>query len=402
MKEILLIFVSLFLSSSLISQTFSALNSGTGNELHGIKLLSDTKGIAVGDGGKILMTTSGVNWAQKISGITAGLKDVEYINTTTIIAVGDGGTIVKSTNGGMGWTSIYSGTTEMLLSVCVNGTDIYTCGQNGVILKSTDEGNSWSSVSPGQGAHIFDVFFTSPTVGYAVGNDAHIHKTTNGGLSWTTLYDFDSGISANFQLRSIYFKDANNGFIVGKNLIENQAIIIRTTNGGATWIPQIVYGDSYVDIKFVNNNVGFIVGQNLNSYVGVISKTTDGGTNWTFLTSLPKVQNAIAFSNSGVGYTCGFNGSIFKSTNINLGIDDLENNQTLSVYPNPSSEKITITLDSSIASKNLAIHVYSISGEEIIFQSNTTTIDVSDFPTGTYFLKVQNETSSWTKTIIKE
>lgn len=402
MKKILLIFVSFLLFNTSFSQTFTALNSGVGNQLHGIKFLSDNKGIAVGDGGKILMTTSGVNWAQKISGITAGLKDVEYINATTIIAVGDGGTIVKSTNGGMGWTSIYSGTSEMLHSVCVNGTDIYTCGQNGVILKSTDEGNSWSFISPGQGAHIFDIFFTSPTVGYAVGNDAYIHKTTNGGLTWTTLYDFDSGISANFQLRSIYFTDADHGFIVGKNLIENQGIIIRTTNGGTTWIPQIVYGVSYVDIEFVNNNVGFIVNQNLNSYVSGISKTTDGGISWTWLTVIPKVQNDIAFSNSGVGYTCGFNGSIFKSTNINLGLDDLENNQPLSVFPNPSSEKITITLDSSITSENLTVHICSTSGEELISQSNTGTIDISDFPSGIYFLTVQNETTSWTKKIIKE
>lgn len=402
MKNTLLIFVSFFLSSSLFGQTFSALTSGVGNELYGIEFLSDNKGIAVGDGGKILMTTNGMNWGQKISGTTADLKDVKYINPTTIIAVGDWGTILKSTNGGMGWTSIYSGTTERLFSICVNGSDIYTCGHNGVILKSTDEGNSWSSINPGQGAHIFDVFFTSSTVGYAVGNDAYIHKTTNGGLSWTTLYDFDSGISADFQLRSIYFTDANNGFIVGKNLIENQAIIIRTTNGGTTWTPQIVYGASYVDIKFVNNNVGFIVNQNLNSYVSGIQKTTDGGINWTWLTIIPKVQNDIAFSNSGVAYTCGFNGSIFKSTNINLGIDDLENNQALSVYPNPSSEKITITLDSSMISENLTIHIYSFSGEELTSQSNTGTIDISNFPTGIYVLKVQNETTSWTKKLIKE
>lgn len=402
MKNSLFIFAVIFFYHSVSAQTFTALNSGIGNQLNGIRFLSDSKGIVVGDGGKILMTTNALNWHHKISGVTTNLKAVEYINASTIIVVGDWGTILKSTNGGMAWTQKNSGTSEMLYSVHVNGSNIYACGQNGVILKSTNEGDTWTSINPGQGAHTFDIFFTSPNVGFAVGNDAYIHRTTNGGASWTTLYSFDSGISEDFQLRSIYFTDANNGYIVGKNLWANQSIFLRSTDGGITWTKKIVYGTSYVDIKFLNSDVGYLISQNENSNTGLIYKTTDGGANWSFLTSLAKPITDITFPSTSVAYTCGFNGTIYKSSNINLGIEDLENDQAISIYPNPSSEKIFINLDSSIQNENLTIELFTISGEKIISQSNSEWVDVSEIPSGSYLLKVQSETSSWTKKLIKE
>ncbi|MGV3610863.1 MAG: YCF48-related protein [Fluviicola sp.] len=398
MKKALLFITSLLLISPIFSQTFTALDSGTGNQLNGVRLLSDNKGIVVGDGGKILTTTNGLNWQHRISGVTTNLKEVEYINPTTIIVVGDWGTILKSTNGGMGWTPKNSGTSEMLYSVCVNGSDIYACGQNGVILKSTDEGDSWTSINPGPGTHIFDIFFTSPTAGYAVGNDGYIFRTTDGGDDWNP---YDLGISTDFQLRSIYFTDPDHGFVVGRNLVLNQSIILRTTDGGGTFVPQIVLGADYVEIKFLDANTGFILSQNLNVNTGSISKTTNGGANWSYLTGFSKTQTSMAFSGFNVSYTCGFNGTIFKSTNISLGIDDLVNDQPISVYPNPSSEKIFIKLDPSIQSESLTIEIYTISGDKII-SSTDSSVDISEIPSGIYLMKIQSETSLWTKKIIKE
>ena len=98
MKKILFIFTFFFLSHSVFAQTFTALNSGTINKLRGIDFITNTKGVAVGDGGKIITTSNGLNWVQRTSGVTGDLTDVKYINPTTIIAVGSWGTMVKSTD----------------------------------------------------------------------------------------------------------------------------------------------------------------------------------------------------------------------------------------------------------------------------------------------------------------
>jgi photosystem II stability/assembly factor-like uncharacterized protein len=346
------------------------------------------------------MTTNGLNWQHKISGVTSDLKAVEYINASTIIVAGDWGTILKSTNGGMGWTQKNSGTGEMLYSVHVNGSDIYACGQNGVILKSTNQGDSWTSINPGPGAHIFDVFFTSPTVGYAVGNDGYIFRTTNAGDDW---HPYDLGISTDFQLRGIHFTDPNHGFVVGKNLVLNQSIILRTTNGGGSFVPQIVYGADYVDIQFLDSDTGYILNQDLTLMnTGTIYRTTDGGTNWNLLYGFSKTQTSMAFFGFNAAYTCGYNGTIFKSTNMNLDLEDLINDQVISVYPNPSSEKIFINPNPSIQDENLTIELYAISGDKMISQIKGSSIDISEIPSGSYLLKIQSETSSWIKKIIKE
>ena len=398
MKNILLVAILFFLLSPLFSQTFTAMDIGSiGEHLNGIHFVSNNKGVVVGNGGQILITSDGSNWVPRTSGVTADLSDVKYLDSNTIIAVG-WGIVIKSTDSGLSWSPIYPGGAYNLLSVYVNGTDLYATGQNGVIIKSIDEGDSWTSVSPGTGAHIFKLCFASPTVGFAVGNDGYIHKTTNGGASW----DYDDTPS-DFQLRSVYFTDADNGYIVGRSLVANVSIFMRTANGGATWSSEFVYGANYIDIEFLSNEIGFIIGQNEGN-VGAIFRTIDGGVSWNFLETTSRSLTDITFSNlnAGVGYICGFNGSIYKSTNIVLDVEILENDDVLSIYPNPTFDKVTILLHPSIKSKyHLLIQVYSISGKKLISTENTDFIDFSEMPAGVYIMNVQNDTNHWTKKIIK-
>jgi photosystem II stability/assembly factor-like uncharacterized protein len=402
MKKILFLITSIFVVFLAYTQTFTLLDSGNqGTTLNGMCFFDENNGIVLGNSGVIATTSNGLTWENRVSGLNADLMDAAYVNANTIIVVSNWGRILKSTDSGIGWAEVYSGVTNGLNSVYVNGTDIYASGHDGLILKSTDEGDSWMNISPGTGGHIFKLFFTSPTIGYAVGNDAHIHKTINGGLSWITIYGYESGISEDFQLRSVYFTDADTGYIVGRNLLTNQGILVRTTDGGATWVPQIM-NYNYVDIVFLDNNTGYILSQLTNANASTIFKTTDAGNTWGFLTDLPKAQNEIVFPSVNVGYTCGKTGSIFKVTNINLGIEDLESDTEISVFPNPCSEKITISFKSFITSENFTIDIYSLSGKKLISASNAESVDISTIQSGVYILKVQSKMSTWTKKIIKE
>ena len=62
-----------------------------------------------------------------------------------------------------------------------------------------------------------------------------------------------------------------------------------------------------------------------------------------------------------------------------------------SVYPNPSSSKISINLDSNWQQGE--IHLYDIAGKELkrfdISEVNKFEIDVSDIPNGVYFLFIR-------------
>jgi photosystem II stability/assembly factor-like uncharacterized protein len=81
-----------------------------------------------------------------------------------------------------------------------------------------------------------DIYFDNYNVGYAVGgsptigvNSQYIAKTNDNGFTWRQQ------IEANQQLiQSVFFVDENIGFAVGNN-----GIIIKTTTGGTTGIQEI-------------------------------------------------------------------------------------------------------------------------------------------------------------------
>lgn len=78
------------------------------------------------------------------------------------------------------------------------------------------------------------VFFIDSNTGYAVGGSVGtILKTINGGTNWISQTN-----PGTYGLKSVYFTDTNNGYVVGSD-----GKILKTTNGGSTWtaLREILY-----------------------------------------------------------------------------------------------------------------------------------------------------------------
>lgn len=87
---------------------------------------------------------------------------------------------------------------------------------------------------------------------------------------------FQQSSGTTFDLHSVSFINENNGIAVGDG-----PIILKTTNGGVSWIQQSSDLPSYEDLYgvcFKNENEAMAV-----SMSGHIIKTTDGGSNWNLL-----------------------------------------------------------------------------------------------------------------------
>jgi hypothetical protein len=83
----------------------------------------------------------------------------------------------------------------------------------------------WQNPLP-QGVNLFSVHFPNDTIGYSVGMDGTILKTTNGGNDW---FPQESGVTTTFS--SVFFTHIDTGYVVGyANSIH------KTTNGGADWV----------------------------------------------------------------------------------------------------------------------------------------------------------------------
>jgi photosystem II stability/assembly factor-like uncharacterized protein len=203
-------------------------------------------------------------------------------------------------------TKEVSNTTKSLSSVHFVNHDLgFIVGQDGIILKTTDGGVSWISQVFLASEWWAGVFFINENVGYTFSyHSGKIIKTNDGGVNWSINF---SSSSTYYHFRSIWFTDENHGFAVGDG-----GVIMSTSNGGSTWMP-ILSGttvDLY-DITFTNNQHGFIVGD-----YNTLLTTTDGGETWTLSNpyNQPMTLHNIAFVNENVGYIGGWFYLVLKTT----------------------------------------------------------------------------------------
>jgi len=99
-------------------------------------------------------------------------------------------------------------------------------------------------------------------------------------------------------LRNVYFIDPDNGFV-----ISDFAKILKTTNGGTTWL-ELNTGimDVFMDVQFLNLSSGYIVGLHSLLY------TSTAGATWTKIQSLDTLAGtylSLYFKNSSKGWIAG-------------------------------------------------------------------------------------------------
>ncbi|HUN66153.1 MAG TPA: YCF48-related protein [Bacteroidota bacterium] len=131
---------------------------------------------------------------------------------------------------------------------------------------SAKTGN-WSIVISGNG-RVFDISFPDTSYGWAVGDSGRIMRTTNGGTTWIN----QSSPTGN-DLQTVSFPDRNVGYAAGI-----ASTLLKTTNGGMSWgvIASPVPAD-WSRIYFRNDSTGWLVSPGASN----IEYTTDGGASWT-------------------------------------------------------------------------------------------------------------------------
>lgn len=115
---------------------------------------------------------------------------------------------------------------KLLTDIVKVGDRLVAVGDRGHILSSQDA-VSWRQAKVPVNVLLTDVFFLNDQLGWAVGHDATITATKDGGTTWTIQHHAPEIDKPFF---SIYFKDANNGIVIGA-----YGLFLRTVDGGKTW-----------------------------------------------------------------------------------------------------------------------------------------------------------------------
>jgi photosystem II stability/assembly factor-like uncharacterized protein len=134
-------------------------------------------------------------------------------------------------------------------------------------------------------AALTDVFFTNPSLGWAVGDRGVIWSTTDGGTTWQQQ---QSNVTC--RLSAVYFIDDRRGWAVGGECrpLSNstRGVVLCTADGGETWsaVPHLIL-PSLVGVKFFDPIHGIAFGQSAAAEPSGVFTTHDGGKTWQALPS---------------------------------------------------------------------------------------------------------------------
>ena len=84
-------------------------------------------------------------------------------------------------------------------------------------------------------------------------------------------------------------------------------------------------------------------------------------------------------------------------------VEEIKTGNGITIIPNPSNDKITIS--SSAITGNTQLSIFNVSGEKVLerqLTDNETQIDISALPRGVYFVRVQNEKMVEVGKMVKE
>ena len=164
---------------------------------------------------------------------------------------------------------------SLLLSVSGQGDKkVWVAGQRGHILRWVG-GDSWQQASVPTQVLLTAIDMLDDQVGWAVGHDAVILKTIDGGASWQVVY---KNIEEQRPLFDVVFSDLNNGVAVGA-----YGYYLYTHDGGKTWGDKLVNEEHDYHLNAISQNSQgdlYIAGE-----TGHIYRSLDKGENWTTLSS---------------------------------------------------------------------------------------------------------------------
>ena len=340
-------------------------------------------------------------------GATWSAKDTS-LGTSAYPLFADGGMLYAGTVGkgvnissdkGKSWTSKSNGLPSdfAIFDLVKTNSNLYVCGSRG-IYHSSDDAENWKDISVPGMIQATAVIAMGDTLLSSIVTltDAGVYRSIDNGTTWS-LIDTLSGLTdariRNFFIYQNTLFAASNGDVGTGN-------IYLSTDHGTSWtaangLEDLGGNTAYNFFPF--NNILFLATSN-----GVY-KSVDNGLNWIHTGCTNTMSLAMIGDTLFTG--TGFHGIWKRAASELEGMNELSMDMNgIAVYPNPSSEKITIVMKQPSFSGNSIASIFNPKGQLIIqypLQEHKTTIDISELATGIYFLKLSGNTLSQVRRFVR-
>jgi photosystem II stability/assembly factor-like uncharacterized protein len=163
----------------------------------------------------------------------------------------------------------------LLLDAALAGPALLTVGEHGAILRSTDAGANWAIVPSGTRATLTGVAFAPDgRHGWAVGHDALILATADGGASWQPQWQ---GPSLEASLLDVCALSARQVIAVGA-----YGLYLASGDGGRTWQERKILEEDMHLNRITRGPTGtlYLAGER-----GTLLRSRDAGATWTRIDS---------------------------------------------------------------------------------------------------------------------
>jgi photosystem II stability/assembly factor-like uncharacterized protein len=159
-------------------------------------------------------------------------------------------------------------------------------GERGHVLVSRDQGRTWDQKQVPTVSLLTAVYLHDGSLGWAVGHDAVILRTRDGGETWERVY-YDP--EEERPLLDVWFRDELNGFAIGA-----YGYFLVSEDGGDTWTPQEIATVEEEEDDFYGGGFDYHLNHLSNpgegrlfiaAEAGTVYRSDDGGENWASLPS---------------------------------------------------------------------------------------------------------------------
>jgi len=374
------------------------------------------------DNNTIRTQTGGISDWQAIYGGDGFQPIVDPTNTNVIYALSQRGNLGKSSNNGSSFNGALDGipsddTNNWDTALVLDPNDsqtLYYGTQK--VYKTTNAAENWTAISPdlSNGPYAGNLDFgTVTTINvspinsnliYAGTDDGNLWKTSDGGANWTKISDAlpNRWITKVLASRN----DVNTLYVTfsGYRYGEDDGHVYKSTDSGENWadisgtLPDIPINDIEQD-QYGNLFLG--------TDIGVLS-SLDNGANWEpFGENMPSVvvNDLFIHEASEYMYAATYGRSSYKmdiSNNV-LGIENNSSVSGFSMYPNPASNVVHISLDDS--SENSSIIIYDQLGRSVLNKDvenvrDEVQLSLNALNKGVYYVQVISERTKFTKKLI--